>query len=233
VNDHLKINDLATRKQQEPAVENPIDVARRKNDSFQPLDYRQLPGQGMNMTTDQLNTFFKNMRENNTHTNNMHNGYLIVHVPQNQTMSFNASSALFNEKVIFVVDGSMNTNSNFPRAGNDANTMIYVGPSGSLGNGFGSQGDFKGLIYVHEDNKNNWTFQWGTSRIDGAILAKGSGSLNWNNGNTVTISRNEDVLAPFGCFVTGGSGTPIDNGTVIITDDTKPITIEAAGIFFR
>ncbi len=85
------------------------------------------------------------------------------------------------------------------------------------------QTNFRGLIYVDDSNvcgigangspgynKQN-TFTWGPDcAIDGAVLLKGKGRMNWNTsaGGPAVFTRNEDILRAFAGFVTGsGAGT--------------------------
>jgi hypothetical protein len=149
-------------------------------------------------------------------------GHLLVKL--NGSLAFNdANNKTFDNKIAFIVDDGYNINSKYYNSGPNASTLIYAGPKGQLNMEF--QKNFRGLIYVDDNNecgvgangspgynKQN-TFTWGPDcQIDGAVLLKGKGRMNWNTsaGGPAVFTRNEEILKAFAGFVTGSSGGGAD-----------------------
>jgi hypothetical protein len=146
-------------------------------------------------------------------------GHLLVKL--NGSLAFNdAANKTFDNKIAFIVDDGYNINSKYYNSGPDASTLIYAGQKGQLNMEF--QKNFRGLIYVDDSNecgigpngspgynKQN-TFTWGPDcEIEGAVLLKGQGRMNWNTsaGGPAVFIRNEGILKAFAGFVSGGSGS--------------------------
>jgi hypothetical protein len=142
-------------------------------------------------------------------------GHLLVKL--NGNLAFNdAADKTFDKKIAFIVDDGYNINSKYYNSGPNASTLIYAGQNGQLNMEF--QENFRGLIYVDDGNtcgsgangspsynKQN-TFTWGPDcKIDGAVLLKGQGRMNWNTsaGGPAVFTRNEDILKAFAGFVAG------------------------------
>jgi hypothetical protein len=166
-------------------------------------------------------------------------GHLLVKVDKN--IQFNVyPTDVFNNKIALILDGDNiysggNLSGKFFDSGPDASTLIYVGKNGRL-NDFGCEKDFRGLIYVDPYN-DSWnqqiTFNWGpNSTIDGAVLLKGQGRINWNSGHTV-ITKNNDILNAFTAFIPRDPNAPAQNESVARIDETKPVRLVPAGYYYN
>ena len=149
-------------------------------------------------------------------------GHLLVQVTGKIDFA-NPTTSTFNNKIAFVLENGGNISGKYFNsdigANSNASTLIYVGETGRLNN-FGCEKDFRGLIYV--DEKNNTpnqqnTFMWGPdSKIDGAVLLKGKGRINWMGGHA-TISKNDEVLSGYVDFITPKPGQPSGQSGKTIT----------------
>ncbi|MDR2578043.1 MAG: hypothetical protein LBC70_04415 [Chitinispirillales bacterium] len=153
------------------------------------------------------------------------------------------SGGSFNEKVVFNVEKEdLNANGNFYSSGANASTMIYVSGKDVRLTGFGPhEGDFRGLVYVHQEAKggDGHTFHWpkeGT--IHGAVLFNGGNRLTWRPGAKTTIRQDGDITAAFSNmlrihgtddFVGGGGGE--GNGLTIKTGEV--VNLRQIGVYFH
>jgi len=181
-----------------------------------------IDGEGI-VTLDALNRWCDGNHENIS-SENFYNGHLLINVNTTQ-VSFGYTTAgaigttpfptppgqdmVFNKKVIFKLDNST-ASSGYFNSGSNASTLFYAGQNGKF-NGFGTEGAFRGLIYIDDENLQEHVFDWGAnSSIDGAVLLKGGTRVNWNAenasrpGTATLITRNQDLLNPFAGLTNGG-----------------------------
>ena len=164
-------------------------------------------------------------------------GHLLVKVNGNINFA-NPTTSTFNNKIAFVVDNGGQISGKYFNssiaANSNASTLIYVGETGRLSD-FGTEGDFRGLIYV--DEKNNTpnsqnTFKWGAdSHVDGAVILKGKGRINWTGGQ-VTITKNDDVLAGYSDFITIKNGQATQGKIVTISPGKDRVGLTPLGYYF-
>jgi len=166
-------------------------------------------------------------------------GHLLVKIDKN--IEFAATTETFKNKIAFVVDGQNMTDASISgkffdsdmSENSNASTLIYVGEHGRLNN-FGCENGFRGLIYVDEKNE-DWnqqtTFKWGpNSTVEGAVLLKGKGRVNWHSGHT-TIRKNNDILNGFANFINSDPNSPKTDETAKLEDESKPIRITPIGYY--
>ncbi|GBU22632.1 hypothetical protein R80B4_02543 [Fibrobacteres bacterium R8-0-B4] len=105
------------------------------------------------------------------------------------------------------------------------------------------QKNFRGLIYVDGSNecgigangspgynKHN-TFTWGPDCvIEGAVLLKGQGRMNWNTsaGGPAVFIRNEDILKAFAGFASGSGA----NTNKIVSVKPGGIKLKQLGAYY-
>jgi hypothetical protein len=199
-------------------------------------------------TGSQLTDFIKNARsDENPHLHryfhpDRQTGHFLIDISTNQPWPAGGAGVL-DEKVVFHTNYDPPIGGNFYTSGTnkDHTMMLYVGPNGML-HGFGSYGDFRGLVYIHPDNNFNHTFQWNAAgKIDGAMLLSGGANIYWGEQNyTTTISRNDDVLATFGTILkrtdngqsVGGSGGGDPSNRITIKPG-ETLRLKQLGVYFH
>jgi hypothetical protein len=208
----------------------PLDVSRIEKSGITPVLASNVFSKGV--TVKNLNDAFRKADS----SNNLYNGHLVVKVTGGDLMFQDHTTELFGNKVIFIVDASVNVNGNFYNSTESASTMVYVTPKGSLGQ-FGCSGLFRGLIHVDPKNNisGNW-FQWrDNSVVDGAIHFLGTGQVQWNtgSGNPTKINQNDQALAAFGSLSTLYSDDDIADGNFRFEDENeRMIATQVAGYYY-
>ena len=163
-------------------------------------------------------------------------GHLLVKVTGK--IDFASTTEKFDSKIAFSLEGAQANisgkyfDSNMGENSN-ASTLIYLGEGARL-NMFGCN-DFRGLIYMDEtggSQNQQSTFDWGpNSRIDGAVLLKGKGRINWNGGD-VTITKNDAVLAGYSGFITPKPGQNSNDRIVTIQVNKDHVGLTPLGYYF-
>ncbi len=169
-------------------------------------------------------------------------GHLLVRI--NGDVGFEgAVGQSINRKIAFILGENSSLSGTYFNSGANASTLFYAGgTNGQLNLIF--QSNFKGLIYVDENNicgvganySRQHTFTWGPDcQIDGAVLLKGNGRINWNTsvGGPAVFTRNNDILKAFTNFITseipgGGSDT---EKKVSYKDGATGITLTPLGYY--
>jgi len=173
-------------------------------------------------------------------SNELYNGHLVVRIDKSHDYPSNIGNQTFKGKVIFIVGNGVtfNLEENFYNSDPSASTLIYAEPGATLKLGFPNPDSnaeklFRGLIFIDQNNTENHEFKWTPkTKIQGAVLMKGSGNLAWhsrggNNSPTVTIERDDAVLESFGGLVAGGS-----SNTAILEPGKDAIELTPLGYYF-
>jgi hypothetical protein len=212
-----------------------------------------------NITGNTLNTFINWARTDpqakEYYKDYFYNDHFLITVDGNQGTGIGGGT--FNDKVIFNVETPWSIDGNFYNSGNNASTLIYIGPDAASSDnrrptitsmGMPDDGTFRGLIYVDPANGisnkvGNMTFTWGArNKIEGALIMKGQEMVNWgkrsgvgtNLADATVISRNSEVLSAFGCLrvgidcSTGALQTKTDNN-----GNPVPISLKPLGYYFH
>jgi len=162
-----------------------------------------------------IEQWYKKYPESNPEYKKYYNeGHLLVRLDGNISFSdATTTTKTFDNKIAFIVDDGYQIQSRYYNSGDSASTLIYVGQNGVLTN-FGCDKSFRGLIYIDEKNHTAYephnTFTWGNNcKIDGAVLLKGKGRVNWNSspGGPAVFTRNDDILKAFTGFIPGYGGS--------------------------
>jgi len=165
-------------------------------------------------------------------------GHLLVQV--NGKINFaDPTTNTFDNKIAFVLENGGEISGKYFNSSigenSNASTLIYVGETGRL-NEFGTYGDFRGLIYVDEKNNNpnqQNTFKWGPdSHIDGAVLLKGKGRINWMEGKA-TLTKNDEVLAGYADFITPKPGQNTQGKTVTLVPNKSRVGLIPLGYYYN
>ena len=194
---------------------------------------------GGNLTGGKLQAFYDMTYGNSQYDKYYDNGHLLIRIPEGTSVP--CGDGVFNGKVIFNVEGTLNPNARFYSSdpnNTNASTLIYVGNTGKLTQfGVGKDGNFSGLIYVDPNNADKYTgeliehtFSWGdNTTIKGAVILK-SGRLTWNsNSSTTEIHRDKNVLKNYGFLL---DNPDLENKQVEVFDHTKGLNLRAAGYYF-
>jgi hypothetical protein len=148
------------------------------------------------------------------------------------------NNVLFNEKIIVDVNSNMTQSPSFFNSKPDnlddpssASTLLFINQGSKL-NEFGKGiSDFRGLIYVDDNNTEQHTFNWdqASSSVDGAVIIKGNAKLNWNasNGNT-SITRNQELLNIFAGLQVGAKPSKPD-----LSEGKTKIKLTPLGYYFH
>jgi hypothetical protein len=227
-----------------PESTTPLSVAATTKVGYDNV-YDILNQNGSLKSGEDLTAFIKAARNDDTYKNNFYNDHLLVKIPASgagSTVDF--SGGTFNEKIIFIVEGSMGGSAaSFYNSAPNASTLIYVEKGekdaggniikkGGTLNQFGTvnNGTFRGLIYVAPENYADHTFSWGKdTNVEGAVILKG-GNLNWNNnvkGGITKIRHDPTVLKNYGPLISDGG--ELD---VTIIDDSKGVILKPLGYYF-
>jgi hypothetical protein len=187
------------------------------------------------MNADQLSIDKLRKLDAETPGDQRHNGHLVIKVNANQSVNFSNNSvprAVFDGKVIFIVEGRVHGGNGFYHSGANSSTLMYVGEKGQMEQ-FGSDGLFRGLIYIHENNKSQNSFNWKTgSKIVGAIHNFSSASFGWNAGSAhpVPIEFDANVLNPFSSLTGAAAGD--GEKTARLQDENMPAGLRQVGVYF-
>jgi hypothetical protein len=162
---------------------------------------------------------------------------MVVKIKSGQTLDFGASgSPEFNGKVMFVVEdgGTLKgNNTSFLKGTATSSTLIYIDKGNAKLSDFGVNGLFRGLIYIHEENTADHTFQWGANaRLEGAFHNFGTGKFNWNvgTGGVVPIKFDKNAINAFAPLIDGSDS----NKTADFVDPTnRRIEAKAFGYYFH
>jgi len=165
------------------------------------------------------------------------NEYLVVKISSDLTCDGTTRNATFNDKVIFIVEDGVtfSVNSNFYNSGANASTMVYAGPGNAKLMNFGTNGLFRGLVYIDELNTaaNQIKFT-GNGKVVGAIHSfanQPSSSLQWNCGDVATeIEFNSDILDGYASLLKGSSGAA--NKIDYVDMNKKRIILKPMGYYF-
>jgi hypothetical protein len=223
----LGMESIENRRDPQISMENiPAGIMRNANDATS----------GNNLDVGKLTKMY----EDASGKGELYNGHLVVKVSSSIACNGSTQSATFNDKVIFIVENGavFNVNSNFYNSGDNASTLIYAGPGNAALQQFGTNGLFRGLVYIDSLNTAAQnSFQWGGGgRIEGAVHNFSDGNFNWNLGsgslnNPPVIAYNEDVLNGFASLVRGSTASK--ESTDFIDKSDKRIYLQAAGFYFH
>ncbi len=148
-------------------------------------------------------------------------GYLVISVKGDLNTNHLTVNDVFDGKVIFIIEngGKLASNGSFYNGGPNSSTLIYVNAGSGQLDQFGTEGDFRGLIYIDKNNtaNNSFNFTKQTSgrKIYGAIHNFSSKQLIWNAGHQVPLVSCPEAVSAFGSLVkdppvggiVGGSGS--------------------------
>ncbi|MDG5815569.1 hypothetical protein QA601_10790 [Chitinispirillales bacterium ANBcel5] len=125
-------------------------------------------------------------------------GFLLIHIPSGVTRNFaSAIDNIFTERVVFIVDGTLNNAFNLYESGEESNTLFYVRDGGTISD-LGSNTDFRGMTYVEAGGDIQYKFTTGSTIYGAVHHVDADSDFNFNNdGNNgnLAIEHNEDVLA--------------------------------------
>jgi hypothetical protein len=200
-----------------------------------------LLGGQQDVTTQRLQTAVNNQRNLlPASRSRFQNDHLVIRVTSQCAMNWSTANTnaatLFDGNVMFIVESGaeLSPNGSFFNSHPESSTLIYVEPGGRLNN-FGSNGLFRGLIYVADSDSPvevNNTFQWGlNSSIEGGVQIR-SGVLNWNSGGQTVIRRDQEVLNNFGFLVNNQQGGQ-PNGDFILGNMGPGVILSPVGFYFR
>lgn len=163
--------------------------------------------------------------------------YMVVEVTSN--ISFTANSGTLDANIIYIVKdgGTLDASKNFYSNTKDAttSTLVYAGAGNAKLAEFGSNGPFRGFIYIDEDNtaQNSISFSGANAKLTGAVHNFATSKpLVWNTGSTaysMPIDFNSDVLGDFGALYNAKTGNLPPNGVVLNPDG---ITVRPLGYYF-
>lgn len=179
-----------------------------------------MTGSGGNFDINKLNSTYSAAKANNALYNNE---YLVVKVEKNKWINFPSTNpGTFNDKMIIIIEdgATLDVGGRFYNSGPDASTLVYAGHGNAKLEQFGTQGTFRGLIYIDSLNTSNNSINFpGTSTIVGAVHNFSQQALQWNtSGNQVKIVFDQDVLMGFGPLqknagaAGGGSNVVLESG---------------------
>lgn len=188
---------------------------------------------GGNFDINKLRNAYATAKANNALFNNE---YLVVKVEKNKHINFPSNPGAFNDKIIIIVEdgATLDAGGRFYDSGPDASTLVYAGPGNAKLEQFGTQGTFRGLIYIdslNTCNDNSLNFP-GTSTIVGAVHNFSAKQLRWNtSGSQVRVVFDQNVLAGLGPLQKGagassGGGIALESGK----DYVNPVPL---GFYFQ
>ncbi|HQF55889.1 MAG TPA: hypothetical protein PK208_12310, partial [Fibrobacteria bacterium] len=143
----------------------------------------------------------------------LHNGYMVVRMNENTSMSDDGVS--FTGKCLLVWDANLTTNMGWPPSATSDNIQVLFVRDGDLGNNFGSRGPFYGYIHYEKQWAGNHKWPPG-AEMHGSLYLAGASSSIIGNGSELKLIRDQDViddiqqklgiLYPHGT-IKGGSGS--------------------------
>jgi len=130
---------------------------------------------------------------------NLFNDHLVVYLGPG-TLNFAPDPPEFDNKVIFIVDRTLNTAGRFYPSGPNASTMMYVAQNGDL-TGFGFPGIMRGLIYINENNTKHHMLNWENGgELHGALISNGTQARIQLNRGPMVITFDAEALSEFGAL---------------------------------
>jgi uncharacterized protein YhbP (UPF0306 family) len=163
----------------------------------------------------------------------LYNGeYLVVRVTKYDS-HVNITGGEFHDKVMFIVEEDATLSAkNFYTFNENSSALVYVGPNGGKIEQLGSNGLFRGFIYIDENNtqKHNINFD-NNSRIEGAIHNFSKQDFRWNTGsqNAVVIEYDPDVMSDFATLKVGADN---NSNKAVITFDSSIVKLKPLGYYF-
>jgi len=204
-----------------------------------------VPGTTNQFSLSQLQTTYNNSSSSAT-PKERYNGYLVVRI--NSQLSFPEPQAnnTFTGKVIFLVvdGGTLSVNMNFYISGPESSTLIYLGAGGAKIDQFGSNGLFRGFLYIDQNNNPSGganTIQFGQNGyIEGAVHNFSANKITWNGGSgtkSVKIKFDSELINDFAPLypqpTSTPGGTPGNTAGPITITVGAPITVTPLGYFFQ
>jgi hypothetical protein len=175
-----------------------------------------------------------------TPASELYNGeYLVVKVEKNKHINFTGMNpGTFNDKIIIIIeDGAvLNAGTRFYTSGGNSNTLVYAGPGNAQLEQFGSDGLFRGFIYIDPLNTAQNSIQFrGNGRIQGAVHNFSKKPLGWNGGanlanKAIRIEFDVDALNGFGSLYPSAAGASGAGDISVVSG--KQIDIRPLGYYF-
>jgi len=175
-------------------------------------------------------------------------GYLVISVRGDLNTNHLTVNDVFDGKVIFIIEngGKLASNGSFYNSGANSSTLIYVNAGNGQLDQFGTEGDFRGLIYIDKDNTANNSFnftkQTPGQKIYGAIHNFASKQIIWNVGHQVPIAPCPEALNDFGSLIKdppaggiagGGPGSSGSGSGISLIDGKEYVKPVPLGYYFH